>query len=94
MYKKATLFFSQDLASIATVIPAMDKLNTHLNPSTQQPYHPAIQAAMKLARNKINQYYSMMDLSSAYRIAMSKCNTYLCSSCLCADIKFSSSSRT
>jgi hypothetical protein len=50
----------------------MDKLDTHLNPSTQQPYHPAIQAAMKLARNKINRYYSMTDLSVVYRIAMGK----------------------
>ena len=50
----------------------MDKLNNHLNPHTQQPYHPTIRAAMKLARNKINRYYSMTDLSSAYRIAMGK----------------------
>jgi hypothetical protein len=71
-YKKATLFFSQDSASIAAVIPAMDKLNNHLNPHTQRPYHPAIQAAMTLARNKLNRYYSMTDLSSAYRIAMGK----------------------
>jgi len=60
------------LASIAAVIPAMDKLDVHLKPGTQEPYHPAIQVAMKLACKKINQYYSMTDLSSAYRIAMSK----------------------
>jgi uncharacterized protein with HEPN domain len=50
----------------------MDKLDTHLNPSTQQPYHPAILAAMKLTRNKINRYYSMTDLSVVYQIAMGK----------------------
>jgi hypothetical protein len=50
----------------------MDKLDSHLNPSTQKPYHPAIQAAMKLARKKINRYYSQTDLSSVYRIAMGK----------------------
>jgi len=50
----------------------MDKLDSHLNPSTKKPYHPAIQAAMKLARKKINHYYSKMDLSSVYRIAMGK----------------------
>jgi hypothetical protein len=66
------LFFSQDSASIAAVIPAMDKLDSHLNPNTKKPYHPAIQAAMKLARKKINRYYSLTDLSSAYRIAMGK----------------------
>ena len=69
-YKKATLFFSQDSASITAMIPAMDKLDSHLNPTTKKPYYPAIRAAMKLARKKINRYYSMMDLSSAYRIAM------------------------
>lgn len=76
-YKKATIFFSQDAASVAAVIPAMDKLNSHLNPATKQPYHPAIQAAMKLARKKINHYYSMTDLSSAYRIAMGKCYLFI-----------------
>jgi hypothetical protein len=54
------------------VIPAMDKLDSHLNPTTKKPYHPAIQAVMKLARKKINRYYSMTDLSSAYQIAMGK----------------------
>jgi hypothetical protein len=50
----------------------MDKLNSHLKPSKKKPYHPAIQAAMKLARKKINRYYSQTDLSSVYRIAMGK----------------------
>ena len=68
----ATLFFSQDSASIAAVIPAMDKLHDHLNTRTGRLYHPAIRAAMRLARNTINRYYSMTDLSSAYRIAMGK----------------------
>ncbi|KAG1731341.1 uncharacterized protein EDB91DRAFT_1058809 [Suillus paluster] len=71
-YKKATLFFYQDSASIATVIPAMDKLDSHLNPHTRNPYHPAIKAAMKLARKKINHYYLMTNLSSLYQIAMGK----------------------
>ena len=60
------LFFSYDSASIAAVIPTMDKLNNHLNPTTKKPYHPAIQVAMKLVHKKINHYYSMTDLSSAY----------------------------
>jgi hypothetical protein len=71
-YKMATLFFSQDSASIVAVIPAMDKLDDHLNSRTGRPYHPAIRAAMRLARNTLNRYYSMSDLSSAYRIAMGK----------------------
>ena len=72
----------------------MDKRDNYLNPSTQKPYHPAIQAAMKLACNKINRYYSLTDLSSAYRIAMGKFNYILCILCLSADILFSPSSRT
>jgi len=64
------LFFSQDSASIAGIIPAMDRLDNTLNPSTKTAYHPAILAAMVLARKKINRYYSMTDISSVYRIAM------------------------
>ena len=67
-YKKATVFFSQDSASITVVIPAMDKLDSHFNHTTK-PYHPMIQAAMKLT-HKIKNYYLMTDLSSAYQIAM------------------------
>jgi hypothetical protein len=48
----------------------MDRLDNHLSPHSKKPYHPAIQAAMKLARKKINRYYSMTDISSTYRIAM------------------------
>ena len=52
------------------------KLDNHLNSSMKRSYHPAILAAMKLACNKINRYYSMTDLSSAYRIAMGKCRFF------------------
>ena len=48
----------------------MDKLDNHLNPNMKKLYHPVIQAVMKLARKKINHYYSLTDLSSAYKIAM------------------------
>jgi hypothetical protein len=64
------LFFSQDDASIASIIPAMDKLNNGLNPHSKESYHPAIQAAMQLASAKMNRYYSITDRSAAYRIAM------------------------
>ena len=50
----------------------MDKLDSHLNPRTKKPYHSAIHAAIRLARKKINRYYSLTDLSSVYRIAMGK----------------------
>jgi len=69
-YKKATLFFSCDSVGIMAIIPAMDKLDNHLNSHMKKPYYPTIQAAMKLTCAKINQYYLMTDLSSVYCIAM------------------------
>src|SRR6266852_6888398 len=48
----------------------MDKLNNRLNPHSKESYHPAIKAAMRLARSKINQYYSITDRSAAYRITL------------------------
>ena len=91
-YKRATLFFSQDSASVAAIIPAMDKLDNNLNPNTKTPYHPAILAAMKLARRKINRYYSITDASSVYRMAMGalSCSIFI----MQLIILFSSSSRT
>jgi hypothetical protein len=50
----------------------MDKLDNGLNANTKQQIHPAIKAAMKLARTKLNRYYSMTDDVSLYRIAMGK----------------------
>jgi len=69
-YKKATLFFSSNTASIAAIIPTIDRLHNMLNPQTKKQYHPSILVAMKLAQKKLNQYYSKTDLSSVYRIAM------------------------
>ena len=71
-YKKATLFFSSNTASIAAVIPAIDWLHNTLNPKTKKQYHPSILVTMKLAQKKLDQYYSRTDLSSIYRIAMGK----------------------
>ena len=91
-YKRATLFFSQDSASVAAIIPAMDKLDNNLNPNTKTTYHPAILAAMKLACRKINRYYSITDASSVYRMAMGalSCSIFI----MQLIILFSSSSRT
>jgi hypothetical protein len=69
-FKQATLYFSQDNASVAAVIPAMDRITKGLNPRTKKPFHRSIVAALKLARNKMNRYYSLTDASSTYRIAM------------------------
>ena len=69
-YKKATVFFLQDSASIAAVIPAMDKLENKMNKQSKQPLHPTVISAMKLAKNKMDRYWKITDLSNVYRIAM------------------------
>ena len=53
-FKQATLYFSQDNASVAAVIPAMDRITKGLDPRTKKLYHPAIVTALKLAGNKMN----------------------------------------
>lgn len=69
-YKQATLFFSRNSASVYAVIPAMDKLDSHMNNvETREEFRPAIQAAMKLARKKMDRYWKMTDDSNTYRIA-------------------------
>ncbi|KAG1734950.1 uncharacterized protein EDB91DRAFT_1056617 [Suillus paluster] len=67
---KATLFFSQDSATITAVILAMDKLNNKLNQQMKEPYHSAVISAMQLAKNKMDRYWKITDLSNVYRIAM------------------------
>ncbi|KAF8237637.1 hypothetical protein L208DRAFT_1246373 [Tricholoma matsutake] len=69
-YKNVTLFFSQDSASVAAVIPAMDWITSHLNYRTRKAYHPSLAAAMKLAHKKMDRYYSLTDSSTVYHIAM------------------------
>jgi hypothetical protein len=71
-YKKTTVFFLKDNASIAAIIPAMDKLDAVLRVNSKQKIHPAIKAAVKFAKAKLNRYYSLTDLSPCYRIAMGK----------------------
>ncbi|KIK90256.1 hypothetical protein PAXRUDRAFT_152024, partial [Paxillus rubicundulus Ve08.2h10] len=68
--KQATLFFSQDSAMIAAVIPAMDKLDNKLKQQTKNDYHPAVISAMQLTKNKMDQYWQTTDLSNVYHIAM------------------------
>jgi hypothetical protein len=48
----------------------MDRITSQLNYQTGKAYHPSLAAAMKLARKKMDRYYSLTDLSNVYRIAM------------------------
>jgi hypothetical protein len=69
-FEQATVYFSQDTASAVVVIPAMDRLTSGLDPQTKEKYPAVIVAALKLARKKLDQYYSLTDSSVVYRIAM------------------------
>ncbi|KIJ10865.1 hypothetical protein PAXINDRAFT_85383 [Paxillus involutus ATCC 200175] len=70
-YKQATLYFSWNLATTAGVIPAMDRLDNHLKSAgMDEALHPAIWAAMKLACNKMDQYWRKTDDSNVYHITM------------------------
>jgi hypothetical protein len=48
----------------------MDRLTSHLNYKTGKAYHSSLAMAMKLARKKMDRYYSLTDSSNVYRIAM------------------------
>jgi hypothetical protein len=50
----------------------MDKLDNHLNPHMKEALYPLILVAMKLARKKLNRYYSLTDHSEIYQIVMSE----------------------
>jgi hypothetical protein len=54
----------------------MDRLDSSLNPTSKKDYHLAIKATMRLARAKMNCYYSITDGSSAYHIAMDMLHGY------------------
>ncbi|KAJ7623107.1 hypothetical protein DFH06DRAFT_1008907, partial [Mycena polygramma] len=74
--KDATLFFSRDdISTIASVIPTMDKIDlqlTHGSTSNILPtLHSSVRMALLLAKKKMNHYYARTDESNVYRIAMS-----------------------
>ena len=71
MYKDTTLFFSQDsVATIAHVIPTMDRIDMMLNSSSTKLLSPSVKHALAFARKIMDKYYSKMDFLNVYRIAM------------------------
>jgi hypothetical protein len=68
--QEGNTFFSGNTASIAAIIPAMDRLHNTLNLQMKKEYHPSILVAMIFTQKKLNQYYSKTNLLSVYRIAM------------------------
>ncbi|KAJ3498251.1 hypothetical protein NLJ89_g10242 [Agrocybe chaxingu] len=69
--KDATLFFSRSTPNLATVIPAMDYIDTRLTTQGHNTgYAAPIRAAIGLAKKTLNRYYTLTDSSEVYRIAM------------------------
>ncbi|KAF5370312.1 hypothetical protein D9758_006880 [Tetrapyrgos nigripes] len=70
--KDATEFFSRDdCPNLATVIPAMDEIDTRFTQFTlDNTLDPAIRAAVAVAKKTLNRYYDKTDHSEVYRIAM------------------------
>ena len=63
MYKEVTLFFSQDaIATIAHVIPTMDRINMMLSSSSTKPLLPSIKHTLSFAQKIMDKYYSKTDL--------------------------------
>jgi len=72
VFKDATLFFSRNgTPNIATVIPAMDRIDEVLATSAfDSQYSISVQAALAMGKKTLNRYYSKTDHSEVYRIAM------------------------
>ncbi|PBK98847.1 hypothetical protein ARMGADRAFT_921198, partial [Armillaria gallica] len=69
--KDAMLFFSHSTPSLATVISAMDHIDSVLTTqSLNASYDPTIHASLCIAKKTLNQYYNITDYSEVYRILM------------------------
>ena len=67
------LEFSTDTPCIANIIPAMDRMHADLVAACEnENYSTSIRAALKIGLNLLNKYYSIMDNSEVYQIAMGK----------------------
>jgi hypothetical protein len=78
IFKDTTLFFSCLMPNFATVIPAMDHIDTHLATASQNlKYSLAICSLLALRKAHLNKYYDMTDYSEVYQIAMSKCSSLI-----------------
>ncbi|PBK83685.1 hypothetical protein ARMGADRAFT_1136613 [Armillaria gallica] len=70
--KDATLYFSRSTPSLATVIPAMDHIDTVLATAALDDvkFSAPIRAALAVAKDTLNIYYDKTDQSRVYHIAM------------------------
>jgi hypothetical protein len=68
-----TLEFSSDTPCLATVIPAIDRMYDELSAQARNPtYSPALCMALTLGQKLLNKYYSLMDDTEVYQIAVGK----------------------
>lgn len=78
IFYDATQYFSRGTPNLATVIPAMDRIDEHLaTVSTDHTYAPSIRAGVTLGKKTMNRYYDKTDHSESYRIAMGTYNISL-----------------
>lgn len=77
--KDGTEYFSRGTPNLATVIPAMDHIDTTFTNAirSDSDAHPAIRYSLRLAKKTLNKYYSLTDEAEVYRIAMSKCFEFI-----------------
>ena len=67
------LEFSTDTPCITNIIPAMDRMHADLVAACEnENYSTSIRATLKIGLNLLNKYYSIMDNSEVYQIAMGK----------------------
>ena len=60
------------MASIATVIPAMDHIDSFLATAAKRRKYPlSVHAALAIGKKTLNRYYDKTDDSELFRIAMS-----------------------
>ncbi|KAF9010993.1 hypothetical protein BDZ89DRAFT_964158 [Hymenopellis radicata] len=77
-FKDATTYFSRADANLATVIPAIDKLDAMLATAVIKKRGDTpdvilgkpMQAALLVAKDTLNKYYNLSDDSELYRIAL------------------------
>ena len=73
VFKDTTLYFSEGMPHLAKVIPSMDLIDAKLATKATNPtYAPSLRGAIFLSKKLLNKYYSMMDNSHVYQIAMSE----------------------
>lgn len=85
-FKDATMFFSRADANLASVIPAMDKLDTMLATAVIEKgagepdivLSAPMKAAVLVSKDTLNKYYNLSDESELYRIALSMYLIFLC----------------